>query len=80
MTIANRKMPRLPKKVSRHFSAETIGVFIKAVREAQDLHLADVAREADVNRQGLHKVEQGLHLPTIRNIEAICHQMTQQKA
>lgn len=70
-------MPRARKTTNnlRHFSPETFGTFIKTVREAQGMHLADVAREADVNRQGLHKLEQGLHLPSIRTIEAVCHQM-----
>lgn len=68
-------MPRPQKKSPRHFSAETFGEFIKTVREAKGMHVADVAREADVNRQGLLKLEQGLHLPTIRTIEAICNPM-----
>ncbi|MDY0884491.1 helix-turn-helix domain-containing protein [Dongia soli] len=69
-------MPRPPKTTHlRHFSAETFGTFIKTVREAQGMRLAAVAREADVNRQGLHKLEQGQHLPSIRTIEAVCHQM-----
>jgi len=68
-------MPRLRKNTPRHFSAETFGEFIRTVRESQGMHLADVAREADLNRQGLHKLEQGLHLPTIRTIEAVCRQI-----
>jgi len=75
LAIAEQENAAAPKESPRHFSAETFGEFIKTVRESQSMHLADVARDADVNRQGLHKLEQGLHLPSIRTIEAVCNQM-----